>query len=108
MDDPAPMRVLEQTARRSVTLDPLDRRAVGQMISGMLGAEAVKATMLDGEDEAKAFARYEQRIKRAFLLSFWGGALFRKVVKTPALDWLVAASEQPIVASVSAKLMALM
>ena len=78
------------------------------MRSGMLGAEAVKATMLDGEDEAKAFARYEQRIKRAFLLSFWGGALFRKVVKTPALDWLVAASEQPIVASVSAKLMALM
>ncbi|MCA9664228.1 MAG: protein kinase [Myxococcales bacterium] len=43
----APMRVLEQTARRSVTLDPLDRRAVGQMISGMLGADQVPDSLTD-------------------------------------------------------------
>ena len=75
------------------------------MRSGMLAAETLRDVLLDGADEDKAFASYERRVKQAFQLSFWGGAAFRALVKTPLLDWLVRASQQPIVQSATAKLM---
>lgn len=78
------------------------------MRSGMLGAEAI-ASVLDGRrDEAAAFERYERDCRKAFQLSFWGGGIFRSLVKTDALDWLVAFGDRPLVQSVTAKIMATM
>jgi geranylgeranyl reductase family protein len=77
------------------------------MKSGVLAAEALRS-LLAGEDEAAAFARYEKRVRAAFQLSFLGGAVFRALVKTPILDWAVKASEQPMVQSAAAKLIAAM
>jgi geranylgeranyl reductase family protein len=78
------------------------------MKSGMLAAEALRDVLLGGVDETRAFAGYEKTVKQAFQLSFLGGAVFRALVKTPILDWLVLASEQPVVQSATAKLMAVM
>jgi len=77
------------------------------MKSGVIAAEALRS-LLAGESEAAAFARYEKRIRGAFQLSFLGGAVFRALVKTPALDWAVKVSEQPMVQSAAAKLIAAM
>jgi geranylgeranyl reductase family protein len=78
------------------------------MKSGMVAAETLRDVLHGGEDEARAFAAYEKKIRQAFQLSFLGGAVFRALVKTPLLDWLVRASEQPVVQSATAKLMAVM
>jgi flavin-dependent dehydrogenase len=78
------------------------------MKSGVLSAEALRKVHLLGEPEETAFAEYERRVKSAFQLSFLGGALFRALVKTPALDWLVKVGEQPMVQSAAAKVMAAM
>ena len=78
------------------------------MRSGMLAAEALRDVLRHGEDEARAFAAYEKRVKEAFQLSFLGGGVFRALVKTPVLDWLVKAGEQPAVQSAAAKVMAAM
>jgi geranylgeranyl reductase family protein len=78
------------------------------MRSGMLAAEALHDVLHGDVSERVAMARYERRCRRAFQLSFLGGALFRAAVKTPLLDWLVQASEQPLVRSAAAKLMAQM
>jgi geranylgeranyl reductase family protein len=78
------------------------------MRSGVLAAETLRDVLVGGQDEAKAFDGYEKKIKQAFQLSFLGGAVFRALVKTPILDWLVVASEQPVVQSATAKLMAVM
>ena len=75
---------------------------------GMLAAEALRDMLRHGEDEARAFAAYEKRVKEAFQLSFLGGGVFRALVKTPVLDWLVKAGEQPVVQSAAAKVMAAM
>lgn len=76
------------------------------MKSGMLGAEAAADIVLGRAPQADAFDRYERGCIKAFQLSFWGGGLFRKLVKTDALDWLIAATDQPLVQSATAKLMA--
>jgi len=78
------------------------------MKSGMLAAEALHSILWSGVAEERAFERYERDVKKAFQLSFLGGGLFRHVVKTPVLDWVIAAAEKPAVASVTAKLMASM
>jgi len=78
------------------------------MRSGMLAAEAAADILRGRAAEREAMARYERRCRETFQLSFWGGALFRAAVKTPLLDWLVRASEQPIIQSATAKLMAQM
>ena len=78
------------------------------MRSGMLGAEAV-ADVLNGRlSEETAMSIYEKKCRDAFQLSFWAGGLFRKLVRTDALDWMVKATDQPIVQSATAKLMAQM
>ncbi len=76
------------------------------MRSGMLGAEAAADIIQGRRPQAEAFERYEKGCVKAFQLSFWGGGVFRKLVKTNALDWLIAATDQPIVQSATAKLMA--
>ena len=76
------------------------------MRSGMLGAEAVADILGGRQSEKKALAEYEARCRRAFHLSFLGGALFRAALKTPVIDWLVKAGEQPVVGFATAKLMA--
>jgi geranylgeranyl reductase family protein len=77
------------------------------MKSGVVAAEALQA-LFSGVEEATAFKGYERRIKSAFQLSFLGGAVFRAIVKSPVLDWLVKAGEQPMVQSAAAKVMAAM
>ena len=77
------------------------------MKSGVLAAQALRS-LFAGEDEAAAFARYEKSVRAAFQLSFLGGAAFRALVKTPILDWAVKVSEQPIIQSAAAKLIAAM
>jgi menaquinone-9 beta-reductase len=78
------------------------------MRSGMLGAEAVADVLSGRLGEGEAMATYERECRKAFQLSFWGGGLFRKLVRTDALDWMVRLGDQPIVQSATAKLMAQM
>lgn len=78
------------------------------MKSGMLAAEAVSDILHRGVAEADACARYERGCKKAFQLSFWGGGLFRRLIRTDALDWMVRIGEAPIVQGATAKLMAQM
>ncbi len=76
------------------------------MRSGMLAAEAVSDVLTGRVDERAALEDYERRIRRAFQLSFWAGGLFRTLVRTEALDWLVRATDTRLVQSTAAKLMA--
>lgn len=78
------------------------------MRSGMLAAESVRDIIVRGIPENTAMREYERAIKSAFHLSFLGGGLFRTLVKTPLLDWLVKASEQPFVKTATARMMASM
>jgi menaquinone-9 beta-reductase len=78
------------------------------MRSGMLGAEAVADVLNGRQSEEEATAIYEQKCKKSFQLSFWGGGVFRGIMRTDALDWLVKLTDQPIVQSATAKLMAQM
>ncbi len=78
------------------------------MKSGMMGAEAI-ADVLSGRcREHVAFAEYEKRCNKAFRLSFLGGGVFRRLIRTNALDWLIKAGERPAIQSITAKLMAAM
>jgi flavin-dependent dehydrogenase len=78
------------------------------MRSGMLGAEALHDIMVADKDEQATLAKYERNCRKQFQLSFWGGGVFRKLVKTDALDWMVKLGDQPVVQSATAKLMAQM
>ncbi|MBX3273187.1 MAG: NAD(P)/FAD-dependent oxidoreductase [Sandaracinaceae bacterium] len=78
------------------------------MRSGMLGAEAVASILSGRADEAAALARYERECKRAFQLSFWGGGVFRGLVRNGGLDFVVGLSQQPAVRTITARLMASM
>jgi menaquinone-9 beta-reductase len=78
------------------------------MRSGMLGAEAV-ADMLGGRlGEREALATYERACRARFQLSFWGGGVFRRLVRSDALDWMVRLGDAPMVQSATARLMAQM
>ena len=76
------------------------------MRSGMLAAEAASDILSGRRSEREAFAEYERACKKAFQLSFLAGDAFRGLVRTSALDWMVAATDQPLVQSATAKLMA--
>ncbi len=76
------------------------------MKSGMLGAEAIADVLGGRMREPQAFREYEKRCNKAFRLSFLGGGVFRRLIRTDALDWMIKASEQPAMKSVTAKLMA--
>ncbi|WP_169791614.1 NAD(P)/FAD-dependent oxidoreductase [Sandaracinus amylolyticus] len=78
------------------------------MRSGMLGAEAV-ADVLNGRlSEKDAMRDYERACRATFQLSFWGGGVFRRIVRTDALDWMVKLGDTPMVQSAAARLMAQM
>lgn len=76
------------------------------MKSGTLAAVALRDIVVKGMSEDRAFAEYERAIKNVFLFSFYGGGIFRQVVKTPMLDWLVRMGEKPAVQSVAARVLA--
>lgn len=76
------------------------------MRSGMLGAEAVADILSGRVAEDTALSSYERACRKQFQLSFWGGGLFRKLVRTNALDWMVKAGDAPAIQSMTAKLMA--
>ncbi|MBL9025466.1 MAG: NAD(P)/FAD-dependent oxidoreductase [Myxococcales bacterium] len=76
------------------------------MKSGMIAAEVLRSVFHAGVPETEALVEYERRCKATFRLSFLGGGLFRNLVKTPALDWLVRASETPLVKHTAAKIIA--
>jgi geranylgeranyl reductase family protein len=78
------------------------------MRSGMLGAEAVADVLSGRLDERTAMEGYERACRKAFQVSFWGGGVFRKLVRTDALDWMVRVTDTPLVQSATAKLMAQM
>ena len=78
------------------------------MRSGMIGAEAISDVMSGRMGEAESFANYEKRCKKAFHLSFLGGGVFRKLVRTNALDWMIKAGDQPMMKATTAKIMAAM
>lgn len=78
------------------------------MRSGMLGAEAVADVLSGRLSEAEAMGVYEKKCKRTFQLSFLAGGVFRKLVRTDALDWMVRITDAPLVQSATAKLMAQM
>ena len=78
------------------------------MRSGMMAAEAVSDILSGRASENTAFRTYERRCRRAFQLSFWGGAAFRQLVRSPLLDWMVRLGDQPLVKSSAARLMAAM
>jgi|GEM_PF-5031518 len=72
----------------------------------MLAAEAIADTLRFGVDEAVAFRDYERACNKAFRGSFVAGVVFRKLMRTRALDWVLRASKSPGVESVTAKLLA--
>jgi flavin-dependent dehydrogenase len=78
------------------------------MRSGMLAAEALAAVVAGRRDERHAFAAYERRCRRAFRLSFGASRVWRGLIRTPVLDWVVAATERPAVKRSLALLMARM
>ncbi|MBX7194363.1 MAG: NAD(P)/FAD-dependent oxidoreductase [Sandaracinaceae bacterium] len=76
------------------------------MKSGMLGAGALSDILSGRRSEREAFADYERRCKAQFQLAFWAGGVFRRVARTDALDWVVSASEVPVVKSTAARILA--
>lgn len=78
------------------------------MRSGMLGAEAVADVLSGRRSEDDAMREYERACRRVFQLSFWGGGVFRKLVRTDALDWMVKLGDTPMIQSAAARLMAQM
>ena len=76
------------------------------MQSGMFGAEAVADILSGRRTETTAMNDYEARCKKAFHMSFLGGRVFRRLLKTPVLDWAVQFGEQAFVKSGAARVMA--
>jgi geranylgeranyl reductase family protein len=76
------------------------------MRSGMFAAEAI-ADILSGKSlEHEALARYDRRCATAFLPSFWTGGLFRGVLRTPFLDYVVKAGNSPRLQAATARMLA--
>ena len=78
------------------------------MRSGMLGADALADVLSGRMNEAASFANYEKRCRKTFRLSFLGGGVFRRLVRTNALDWMIKAGDRPMMKATTAKIMAAM
>lgn len=76
------------------------------MRSGMFAAEALADVIRGKASEAEAMARYDRRCATTFLPSFWVGGLFRGVLHTPFLDYVVKATHLPRVQAATAKVLA--
>lgn len=78
------------------------------MRSGMMAAEAVSDILQGRASEEDALEVYQRRCRRSFQVSFWGAALFRRLVCSPVLDWMVRLGDQRLVKSGAARLIAAM
>lgn len=76
------------------------------MRSGMFAAEALADVIRGKAGEAEAMTRYDRRCATTFLPSFWLGGLFRGVLHTPFLDYVVKATHLPRVQAATAKVLA--
>ena len=76
------------------------------MRSGMFGAEAVAEVLSGRSLEHEAMARYDRRCATTFMPSFWAGGLFRQVVRTPFLDYVVKTGNNPRVKAATARVLA--
>ena len=75
------------------------------MQSGIFGRKPIADILSGRQSETDAMQAYEARCKQAFHLSFLGGRVFRRLLKTPALDWAVRFGEQAFVKSGAARVM---
>jgi geranylgeranyl reductase family protein len=78
------------------------------MQSGIYAAQAIRDILSGRRSEFVAFRTYEWRCKMAFEASFLAARAFRKLVQTPALDWMVGVSDNPAVQSLTGRVLALM
>lgn len=78
------------------------------MQSGIFAADALRDVLLRGRSESLALREYERTCSRTFLPSFWAGGAFRRVIKTPTLDWIVGVGQRPTVKRAVAEVLARM
>jgi geranylgeranyl reductase family protein len=76
------------------------------MRSGMYAAEAIAQICAGAVTERQVLARYERRCASGFLPSFWAGGLFRGVLRTPLLDYVVKAKNMPALEAATARVLA--
>lgn len=76
------------------------------MRSGMFAAEALADVIRGKASEAEAMTHYDRRCAATFLPSFWLGGLFRGVLHTSFLDYVVKATHLPRVQAATAKVLA--
>ena len=74
--------------------------------SGMFAAEAIADILAGRASEADALHRYDQRCAKTFLPAFWAGGLARSVLRTPVLDFVLAASNAPRLKAAAARALA--
>jgi geranylgeranyl reductase family protein len=78
------------------------------MRSGMFAAEAL-AQILSGDAlERHALDGYDCRCAKAFVPSFLAGGAFRSVLRTPFLDYVVEASNHPMIKAATGRMLAYM
>lgn len=103
----SPGRLVVGEAGRLV--HPATAEGISQaMRSGILAAEAVTGVLAGRHDEPVALAAYEAACRRAFRASFAAARLWRAAIRTPLLDWIVAAADRPAPRAALARLMAKM
>lgn len=76
------------------------------MRSGVFAAEAIADILSGAALERRALERYDRRCATAFLPSFWAGGAFRGVLRTPFLDYVVKAGNNPRIKSATARMLA--
>ena len=101
----SPGRVVAGEAGRMT--HPATGEGISQaMRSGVFAAEAI-ADILSGKAiEQDALNRYDRRVATTFLPSFWAGGVFRGVLRTPFLDYVVKATNMPAVQAATARMLA--
>jgi len=103
----SPGRLVVGEAGRMV--HPATAEGISQaMRSGILAAEAVADVLAGRREERAALAGYEAACRRAFRVSFAAARLWRAALRTPLLDWVVAAGDRPASRAALARLMAKM
>ncbi|PRQ09994.1 NAD(P)/FAD-dependent oxidoreductase [Enhygromyxa salina] len=101
----SPGRVIVGEAGRMT--HPATGEGISQaMRSGIYAAEAIAEVQAGATSERAALARYERRCANSFLPSFWAGGLFRSVLRTPLLDYVVKAKNMPLVEAATARMLA--
>ncbi len=103
----SPGRLVVGEAGRLV--HPATAEGISQaMRSGIFAAEAVADVLAGRRGEPDALAGYEAACRRTFRVSFAAARLWRLALRTPLLDWVVAAADRPTARSALARLLATM